>query len=141
LEGTSREKFQDDFTQELTRVCKDKNVTVRSAFIRRILIPEEYLKPIREKQIAAETQLTTKAKELTAETENEVEREQRMIEQEVPRGQAETNLIGGKIDQEVKNATTRTDSEIEKMKEEYGAKIAALDAERKLVLTQAEAEV
>ncbi|HLW68637.1 MAG TPA: SPFH domain-containing protein [Gemmataceae bacterium] len=141
LEGTSREKFQEDFTQELTKVCKDKNVTVRSAFIRRILIPEEYLKPIREKQIAAETEMTTKAKELTAETENDVEREQRMIEQEIAKVGAETKLLVANIDQEVKNINVRNEAEIEKMKEEYGAKIAALEAERKQVLGQAEAEV
>jgi SPFH domain / Band 7 family len=141
LEGTSREKFQEDFTQELTRVCKDKNVTVHSAFIRRIVIPEEYLKPIRDKQIAAETQLTTKAKELTAETENEVEREQRLIEQEVAKVAAETKLLVGNIDQEVKNVTSRTEAEIQKIKDDYGSRIAALDAEREKTLGQAEAEV
>ncbi len=141
LEGTSREKFQEDFTKELTRVCKVKNVTVHSAFIRRIVIPEDYLKPIRDKQIAAETQLTTKAKELTAETENEVEREQRLIEQEVAKVAAETKLLVGNIDQEVKNVTSRTEAEIQKIKDEYGSKIAALDAEREKTLGQAEAEV
>jgi hypothetical protein len=141
LEGTSREKFQEDFTQELTRVCNEKNVTVHSAFIRRIVIPEEYLKPIRDKQIASETQLTTKAKELTAETENDVEREQRTIEQEVAKVEAETKLLVANIEQEVKNITVRTEAEIEKMKSEYGSKIATLDAERTKVLGQAEAEV
>jgi hypothetical protein len=141
LEGSSREKFQEDFTQELTRVCQEKNVTIHSAFIRRIAIPEEYLKPIRDKQIAGETQLTTKAKELTAETENQVEREERMIEQEVAKVAAETKLLVANIDQEVKNITVRTEAEIEKMKAEYGSKIAALDAERAKVLGQAEAEV
>jgi hypothetical protein len=141
LDGTTREKFQEDFTQELTKVCKEKNVTVHSAFIRRIVIPEEYLKPIRDKQIAAETQLTTKAKELTAETENEVEREQRMIEQEVAKVEAETKLLVANIDQEVKNITVRTEAEIEKIKAEYGSKIATLDANRERTLGQAEAEV
>jgi hypothetical protein len=141
LEGSSREKFQEDFTQELTQVCQQKSVTIHSAFIRRIAIPEEYLKPIRDKQIAVETQLTTKAKELTAETENEVEREQRMIEQEVAKVEAETKLLVGNIDQEVKNITVRTEAEIEKLKSEYGSKIAALDAERTRVLGEAEAEV
>ena len=81
LEGTKREKFQADFTQELIRVCREKNVTVHSAFIRNIVIPEAYLKPIRDKQIAAETEITNKAKEVTAESEADVEREQQMIPQ------------------------------------------------------------
>jgi hypothetical protein len=141
LEGAAREKFQDDFTQELTRVCREKNVTVHSAFIRRIAIPEEYLKLIREKQIAAETQVTTKAKELTAETDNEVEREQRMIQQEVAKVEAQTKLLVGGLDQEVQNVNIRTDAEIEKMKADYASRIAKLDAERIKLMGQAETEV
>src|SRR5581483_8708660 len=69
LEGAKREAFQDDFTNELIDICHKKNVTVHSAFIRDIVIPEEYLQPIRDKQIAAETELTNKAEEATAESE------------------------------------------------------------------------
>src|SRR5262249_55840015 len=122
LEGSAREKFQEDFTKELTRVCAEKNVTIHSAFIRRIDIPEEYLKPIRDRQIAIETQLTTKAKEATAETDNEVEREQRMIQQEVAQVEAKTKMLVAALDQEVQNVNVRTDAEIEKLKAEYAAK-------------------
>jgi hypothetical protein len=140
LEGTTREKFQDDFTQELTRVCKDKNVTVHSAFIRRIEIPEEYLKPIREKQIAAEIQLTNRAKEVTAQSENEVEREERMVEQEVARVEAETRVLVGNLDQEVANVAVKTEAEVEKIKADYTNQIAALDSRRRRVVAEAEAE-
>jgi len=140
LEGGTREKFQEDFTQELTHVCAQKNVTIHSAFIRRIDIPQTYLKPIRDKQIAIETQLTTKAKEVTAETENQVEREERTIQQEVAKVEAQTKLLVGSIDQEAKNVLVKTEAEIERMKAEYGSKIAALDAERTRLLGQAEAE-
>src|SRR5207253_3488797 len=75
LEGSQREKFQTDFTQELVKRCKSTGVTIHSAFIRSIEIPEDYLKPIRDKQIAAETQVTNKAKEVTAQSVAEVERE------------------------------------------------------------------
>src|SRR4029077_2106363 len=34
LEGSTREKFQADFSKELVRVSRGKNVTVHSAFIR-----------------------------------------------------------------------------------------------------------
>jgi hypothetical protein len=141
LEGSAREKFQEDFTKELTRVCAEKNVTIHSAFIRRIDIPEVYLKPIREKQIAAETQLTTKAMEVTAETDNEVEREQRMIQQEVSKVEASTKLLVANVDQQVKNLTVQTEAEIEKLKADYGSKIATLDAERTRLMGQTEAEV
>jgi hypothetical protein len=140
LEGRTREKFQEDFSEELIRVCKEKNVTVHSAFIRRIVIPDEYLKPIRDKQIAIETQITTRAKELTAETENQVEREQRMIQQQIAKVEAETKQVTGQIDQQVKNLGVLTEAQIERMKADYGKKIASLDADRTKLMGQAEAE-
>jgi regulator of protease activity HflC (stomatin/prohibitin superfamily) len=140
LQGTTRERFQEDFAEELTRVCKEKNVTIHSAFIRRINIPEAYLKQIRDAQIAHETQLTNKAQEVTAQTEAAVEREKQMIEQEVARVQAETKLLVAGIDQEVKNVGIKVDAELEKMKADYQARIAALDAERTKVLGEADAQ-
>jgi hypothetical protein len=139
LEGGKREKFQEDFTKELTRVCGEKNVTIHSAFIRRIDIPDPYLKPIRDKQIAAETEITTKAMEATAETDNQVEREQRLIEKGVADVEQETQKLVATIDQDVKNLTVRTEAEIEKLKEDYGNRIATLEAQRIQLLGEAEA--
>jgi hypothetical protein len=141
LEGSKREKFQEDFTRELMQTCKEKNVTVHSAFIRNIVIPEQYLKPIRDKQIAAETELTNKAKEVTAQGVAAVEREQQMIEQREAEVKAETLRLVASIDREVENISSRTEAEIDKLKAGYEAQIAALDAERKQVLGTAGAEV
>ncbi|MBI2827456.1 MAG: hypothetical protein HYX69_22505 [Planctomycetia bacterium] len=141
LEGTKREEFQRDFTTELTRVCKEKDVTVHSAFIRNIVIPETYLKPIREKQIAAETEITNKAKEATAQSEADVEREQRMIPQREAEVQAETKRLVAGIDREVENIGIRTETEIDKMNAEYQAQIASLDAQRTQTLGEAQAQV
>lgn len=141
LEGSKREKFQQDFTRELVRTCSAKNVTVHSAFIRDIVIPENYLKPIRDKQIAAETEITNKAKELTAESERDVEREQRLIEQRVAEVQAKTAQLVANIDQDVQNVGIRTQAEIEKLKAGYQAKIAALEGDRTRVLGEAETDV
>ena len=141
LEGTKREKFQADFTKELVRVGREKNVTVHSAFIRNIVIPEVYLKPIRDKQIAGETELTNKAKEITAQTEADVEREQQMIQQRVREVEAETKRLVASIDRQVENTVTKTQSEVDKLKAEYDAKIATLESRRIQVLGTAKAEV
>ena len=66
LDGEKREVFQTDFAHELERVCKEKNVVVRSAFIRNIIIPDEFLKQKRDRQLAIETRYTNEAKEKTA---------------------------------------------------------------------------
>jgi hypothetical protein len=141
LEGSKREKFQADFTKELVRVGREKNVTVHSAFIRNMVIPEAYLKPIRDKQIAGETEITNKAKELTAQSEAEVEREQQMIPQRVAEVGAETKRLVASIDRQVENIGTKTQSEIDKLEAEYDAKIAILDSRRKQLKGGAEAEV
>lgn len=141
LEGTKREAFQNDYTAELTRVCKQKNVTVRSAFIRNIVIPENYLKPIRDKQIAAETEITNKAKEATAQSEADVEREQKMIAQRAAEVAAQTLRIVAGIDRDSENIVTRTQAEITKLKADYGAQMATLDSQRIEVEGKAGAEV
>jgi hypothetical protein len=141
LEGSKREKFQGDFTKELTQVCKEKKVTIGSAFIRNIVIPETYLKPIRDKQIAHETQITNKAKEETAQIEAQVEIEKQTVQQRVAEVEAETARLVAAVDRDVQNLTSKTQTEIDKMKAEYEAKMAALDAERTQLLGQTEAEV
>ena len=141
LEGSKRERFQADFTQELVRVGRAKNVTVHSAFIRNLVIPEAYLKPIRDKQIAGETEITNKAKEITAQTVAEVEREKQMVEQRVAEVEADTKRLVAGIERQAENIGTRTESEIDKLKAEYDAQIAALDSRRRQVTGGAEAEV
>ena len=116
-------------------------MTVHSAFIRNLVIPESYLKPIRDKQIAAETELTNKAKEVTAQSVAEVEREEQMIEQKMVEVQAATLRLVAGIDREAQNVETKNQGEISKLKAEYDAKIADLDAKRTQVLGGADATV
>lgn len=141
LEGDKRERFQEDFTQEMIKVCKEKNVKVHSAFIRNIVIPEDYLKEVRDRQISTETALTNKAKEATALSAADVEREKQMVDQKVAEVQAETARMVAGIDREVANIETKNQAEIEKLKAEYDAKIAKIEAERTTLLGEAEADV
>lgn len=139
LEGSKREKFQEDFTKELVLICGAKNVTVHSAFIRDIVIPDEYLVPIRTKQIAKEKELTNRAQEVTRQSEADVEREEQMVQQRAREVEAETKRIVAAIDRQVENTETKNLAEIDKLKAEYGAKIAILEAGRTKILGEAEA--
>src|SRR5487761_1517447 len=141
LEGSKREAFQLDFTNELIEVCEKKNVTVHSAFIRNIVIPEEYLQPIRDKQIAAETEITNKAKEATAESEADVEREKEMIAQKSAEVEAETKRLVPTIQQQVENVTASTTVAVGRLKAEYQAKIAEIEAQKTRALGEADAKV
>jgi hypothetical protein len=140
LDGEKREKFQADFRAELDKVCKADNVVVRSAFIRNILIPENFLKQKRLERIAVETKLTSEALTLTATSEAEVAEAKQMIEQRKSEVEAETARMVAVIERETENVKSLTEAEIEKIKAEYGAKIGDLDTQRKQVLGQAEAE-
>jgi hypothetical protein len=140
LDGIKREEFQEDFKTELIRACGENNVKVKSAFIRNIIIPDSFLKPKRDKQLADETRTTNLAKEETARSDAQVEKERSLIDQEVKKIEAETLQMVALVDQDVENLSAKTDAEIMKMKSEFDAKIAEIDAERKRVAAQAETE-
>ena len=66
--------------------------------------PEEYLKPIRDKQVAAETEITNQVKEATAESVANVEREQQMIVQRGIEVEAETKRLVAGIDRDTRTS-------------------------------------
>jgi hypothetical protein len=140
LEGEKREKFQSDFTGELKAICQENNVVVHSAFIREMIIPDNFLQQKRERQLAAETRLTSEALTETAEEEARVAEAKRTIEQATRAVQAETERKVAGIDQERKNINTQVEADIEALKAKYGAQIATLDAERTRLMGEAEAQ-
>jgi hypothetical protein len=74
---------------------------------------------------------------VTAEVDAELEREKRVVQQKVAEVEAETSRMVGSLDREVENVGIRTTAEIEKMRAEYDAKIAKIDAERTTVTGKA----
>jgi SPFH domain / Band 7 family len=141
LVGTNREKFQEDFRKELKKHCEAKKVVIRSAFIRNIDIPEQYMKQIRDKQIAAETNLTNKFREDTNKSNAEVAKEESAIEAKVKDVEYETQKMVTALDTEAKNITSLNEAEIEKLNQEFQAKIAALDAQKSLEVGKAKTDV
>src|SRR6266852_4017501 len=141
LVGANREKFQADFTKELKEHCKAKKVVIHSAFIRNIEIPEQYMKQIRDKQIAAETNLTNKFREETNKSNAEVAKEESAIEQKVKDVEYETQKMVTALDTEAKNIASLNEAEIERLNQEFQARIAALDAQKSLEVGKAKTDV
>jgi len=141
IDGDRREVFQNDFAKELERVCREKNVMVRSAFIRNLVIPPDLLKPKRELQIAIETRLTNKERELTADSDATVEKEKQEMQLAEAKFKAETDAKVVQIKRETENVKSATQFKIEKMTADYTARIAEKESQQKLVLGEAEAEV
>lgn len=140
LEGDKREKFQQDFRDELDKACGKHNVLVRSAFIRNIIIPDNFLEQKRMERLAVETAVTSEALTLTADSEAEVAEAKQTIQLEVQKVQAETEKLTAAVERETQSITDVTKAELERMKDEYSAKIALVDAERKKTLGESEAE-
>jgi hypothetical protein len=140
LDGGTREKFQTDFTQELEKACKEKKVEVRSAFIRNMVIPDNFLKPKRDRQVAVETALTSQAKTETAQTNAKKAEAKGNIEKAEAKVKAETERLVAGIDRKAANVQLQTDAAIEALKQHYGAQIAEKDNERTQILGEAEAK-
>ncbi len=141
IDGDKREAFQRDFTKELERVCREKNVVVRSAFIRDLVLPEDLLKQKRDRQLAIETKLTNKERELTASSDAEVEKEKKELELAEAKYKGETDAKVVQVKRELDNLKSGTEFKIERMTAEYTAKIAIKESEKKRVLGEAETEV
>jgi hypothetical protein len=141
IDGDKREVFQSDFTEELKKVCAEKNVVVRSAFIRNMKIPDDFLKPNRDRQLAVETRLTNKEREETATSEAEVEKEKKEMERAEANFKAETDAKVVQVKREIENLKSGTQFKIERMTSDYNAKIAEKESQKKLVLGEAETDV
>jgi hypothetical protein len=140
LEGEKREKFQQDFRAELDKSCKEDNVIIRSAFIRNIIIPETFLVQKREERIAIEAKLTSEAQILTEVTKAEVAKAQQEIMQREQEVLAETDRMVAVIEREVENVRDIVRADLEKLRADYGARIAKLDGERIKVTGEAKAK-
>ncbi|MFO0877665.1 MAG: SPFH domain-containing protein [Gemmataceae bacterium] len=140
LEGSNREKFQQDFQSELGNVCKEDNVVIRSALIRNIIIPDRFLEQKRLERLAVENKITNEALTLTAATEAEVAEAKQTIELKVAKVKSETEAMVAKIEREVQTIKDVTDAELERLKDEFSAKIQEVDSSRTKALGQAEAE-
>ncbi|MBA4063196.1 MAG: hypothetical protein C0501_05685 [Isosphaera sp.] len=140
LDGVKRERFQAEFTKGLREACGADQVVVSHAFIRNIIIPDAFLKPKRDEQLAREKAVTQKEQKLTAETQNAVVAAQQTIGLEVAKVEARTAQLVAAVGREADNVKLLTDAEVEKLQNEYAAKVAILDAQRTELLGRAAAD-
>jgi regulator of protease activity HflC (stomatin/prohibitin superfamily) len=141
LDGSKREAFQNDFKNTLEKTCREKHVEVRSAFVRNISIPEEFLEQKRKLHLSLETQETNKARKETAQSVADVERQKKEIDQQVAQTKAETAAMVTEVERQTTNLKELTKAEIDKTRTEYKAKIDALDALKNRELGVADATV
>lgn len=139
--GEGREKFQNDLTESLAAILKERKIIIHEALIRHVSVPMQILDPIQQSSIAVEQDLTNKEMQNTARKQAELNTELGMIDQRREQVIQETDKIKAEIkaDQDKRVAETRAQalkkvSEIEK-------DIAAVRAEKTRKLGEAEASV
>ena len=140
LVGSRRQKFQEDFTNDLIAACKEKYVTVHSAFIRNINFPPGYLKTIQERQLSTVRAETSKARQTTNQTLVQVEEAKQTIDQEVKRVEADTKSQVAVIEGQILNLKARTQGQLKQMQAENLATITKLSAQAETELGKARAE-
>ena len=141
LLGEGREKFQKTFTEELTRICDAKNLTVHSAFIRRIVIPDNLLEPIKEAFVSVEKEKTAKFWEETKKSDAELQRETSLIDQRIREVEADTDALIRQIKAAAEREVAQIDAETGLKVAELQQEIALIEAERTRTLGAAEAQV
>lgn len=141
IEGTTRERFQTTFTESLTRVLKEKNLSVVIGLVRTIVVPNEILDPIQQSKVAEEERLTKEQEQATQKIINELEN----LKADVEKGVREVAADTEKLVAEVQAAGEKQVAEIKAQQELEVAlidrKIAELIAERTRLVGKAEAEV
>ena len=139
IDGEGRQKFQQEITEELVRVLKDKHILVRNAIVRHVEVPADILTPIQAASIAKEQDLTNKTQQETAKKLAELNTEQAKVDQ-----------LTKEVEQETKKLVATTAAEMRKDVETIGMEtqleVAKINLERakiqaQITQTRGEAEV
>lgn len=141
LLGVEREKFQQTFTRELERICEHKNVSIHSAFIRHLTIPDNLLMPIRESFIAVEKEKTAKVWEETKKSAGDLEREKAMISQRRAEVTAQTNALVNTVKAEADQEMGKIEAETRLLISQKQQEIASIEASKTVMLGEANATV
>ena len=141
LLGEGRQQIQEAFTQRLSDTVETKNVTVHTAYIRHIMIPDELLSPIRESFVAQEMERTAQVQQETRRSAAQLQREQALIEQRRQEAHAETAARVLHVRAESERAVAEIEAETRRLVAEKQQEIAQLQAERTRLLGEARAEV
>ena len=141
IEGTSREQFQNTFTETLVRETGRRNIDVILGLVRDIHVPNELREPIQNSKIAAEEQLTKEEQRKTQIIMNELEELKAGVSKGVREVAADTEKLVANVraTAERKVATTAADKEVAVA--EIRKKVAELAAERERILGRADADV
>lgn len=141
LLGEGRRQIQNAFTERLLEKCLEKHVTVHSAYIRHISIPDNLLEPIRESFVAQEIERTAKVQEDTRKSAATLQRERSLIVQRRQEVHAESAAMVERLRAEANRQVAEIEAQTRRLVAEKQQEIATLDAQRTKLLGEAQAGV
>lgn len=141
LLGEGRRQIQDAFTHRLMEKCREKHVTVHSAYIRHISIPDNLLQPIRESFVAQEIERTAKVQEETRKSAAALQRERSLIVQRRQEVHAETEALVQRLRAEASRQVAEIEATTRRLVAEKQQEIATLEAQRTKFAGEAQAMV
>ena len=139
IDGEGRQKFQQEMTEELVRVMKEKSIVVRNAIVRHVEVPGEILEPIQSAAIAKEQDLTNVTAQETEKRRAELNTELATVDQLRREVEQETAKLVATV-----AATTKKD--VAQIEVDTKLKVAEVDLEcakiqAKVIETRGEAKV
>lgn len=139
--GEGREKFQNNFTQELEETLKTKNIEIRSALIRHVTVPDQILNPIQQASIAQTRNLTNIEKQTTAKKLAELNTEKSLIDQRKEQIQQETIKLKAEIKAQQEKEVAETNAQTERLVAEIDKETALVQAETTRKLGKIDADI
>ncbi|MGE3821591.1 MAG: SPFH domain-containing protein [Isosphaeraceae bacterium] len=140
LVGSTREQFQDETSEELSRVLGTKNLTLLFGLTRHIYVPAEVREPIQRAKIADELTKTREQEQLTAKEEADLTEAKAKVTLEEQRTLAETEKLVAELEAEGEKKAKELEAETERLQAEIDAKTAAVEAQTTKLLGEANAK-
>ncbi|RME79862.1 MAG: hypothetical protein D6785_10915 [Planctomycetota bacterium] len=141
IEGATRKEFQQAFTAELERVCRERRIDILLGLVRDIQVPQAVRRPIQEGKIA-DLEKDMKVEQQKAQ---KVKNELVALQQEVVRGrrnvEVETQKIVEKIEAETKKIVAGIEADTQKEVAKIMKEVAHWRALREQILGEASAKV
>lgn len=139
--GEGREKFQNDLTESLAAILKERNIIIHEALIRHVSVPMQILDPIQQSSIAIEQDLTNKEMQNTARKQAELNTELGLIDQKREQVIQETEKIKAEIKADQDKQVAETCAQTLKIVSEIDKETASARAEKTRKIGEADAKI
>lgn len=153
IQGEKRELFQRALTEELQRICRQKNIEIHLALVREIEVhaptsgpeggevTEDLKRTIQQSYIAIENQITKAKQRDAAAVRAQLEEERKKIDIAQETIRAESRVMVANILAEAEKRAAEIDAEAELEIATIQQQVAKLDAQRTEILGKAQADV